>query len=229
MSKDLFIRHKYYRYSPIRFFGERIIKKITEETIDTFIKFIGEDEKVLDIGAGAGWIAKSLQERKKARMTLLDVINLNQTNLPLILYDGRKMPFPENSFDTALLIHVLHHCDRPQEVLKETKRVVRDKIIIIEEAPSFWFDKIFLYFRDTVNNLFFCFLVSELKEITNLPFHFKKISEWQEILENLDLKIIHKKQFPSFLGVSSALLVVGKYHTQNEHSLLSKNWPGIRP
>lgn len=228
MSKDLSVRHKYYRYFPLRFLAERIIKKITEETIDTFIGFIEEAQEVLDIGAGTGWISKALQKRRKARMTLLDIINLNQTNFPLILYDGKKMPFPENSFDTALLIHVLHHCDRPQEALKETRRVVRDKIIIIEEAPSFWLGKIFLYFRDTINNLAFCFLVRGLKEITNLPFHFKKISEWEEIFKNLDLEIIHKKKFPSFLGVPSVIFVVRKnFGNQNERPLLSKSQSGV--
>lgn len=203
----MFIQQKYYQYSPLRFLGERFIGSLTERTVSAFIEFVQEGERVLDIGAGPGWIAQELQKRKGVKATLLDVVNLNQTNLSHFLYDGLKMPFPENNFDTALLIHVLHHCDRPQEVLAEAERVA-NKIIIVEEVPGFRFGKIFLGLRDTVNNLGLWIFVGKMKHMTNLPFNFKKIHEWEEIFKKLNLETVYKNKFPSLVGVPSVIFIV---------------------
>ena len=55
-------------------------------------KHITEGSRVLDIGAGTGWVAQRLRERKACEVQLVDVVDRNETTLPLQLYDGRKLP-----------------------------------------------------------------------------------------------------------------------------------------
>lgn len=101
---------------------EKKINTRTEKIVNTFDEFINQGEKVLDIGAGGGWIAKELEKRKKVKITLLDVTNFNQTDLKIVLYDGENIPFSDNHFDTALLIFTLHHCLAPPESFKRSQK-----------------------------------------------------------------------------------------------------------
>jgi 16S rRNA G1207 methylase RsmC len=38
---------------------------------------------VLDLGAGTGWVGKRLAERKGCSVQLVDVLDCNETDLPL--------------------------------------------------------------------------------------------------------------------------------------------------
>lgn len=192
---------------------EEKINHRTEKIVNAFEEFINRGEKILDIGAGGGWIGKEIQNRKSASVTLLDVMNFNQTlDLKLILYDGKNIPFPVNSFDTSLLIFTLHHCLNPLKVLNEAKRVTREKIIIIEDIPkgggrvTSFINKIFLYLWDILINL--PSLIKPPGE--NITFNFKTISEWQKIFNRFGLKIIFQKEFQSNKLIRHGLFVVKK-------------------
>jgi len=192
---------------------EKKIKNRTEKIVNTFDKFINRDERILDIGAGGGWIGKEIQNRKAASVTLLDVMNFNQIpDLKLTLYDGENFPFLVNTFDTSLLIFTLHHCLNPLKVLKEAKRVTREKIIIIEDVPrgrgriTSFINKIFLYLWDII-----CNLPSLIKPPgENITFGFKSVSQWQRIFSDSQLKIIFQKEFQSNKLIHHALFVVKK-------------------
>ncbi|MBI4153742.1 class I SAM-dependent methyltransferase, partial [Candidatus Woesearchaeota archaeon] len=102
--------------------------------------------RVLDVGAGRCLIAKELADRYGADITCIDISDLNETDLPMIVYDGKKIPFGNNKFDTVLIVYVLHHCEDPVKVLKECVRVCRGggRIIIFEDTglnlPTYVFD-----------------------------------------------------------------------------------------
>ncbi len=186
-------------------FIRKIIQKRTEKIVNLFEQFIKEDEKILDIGAGGGWIGEEIQRRKKNEITLLDVKDYNQTDLKLILYDGENIPFPDNYFDVSLVIFVLHHCLNFKNVLEEAKRVSK-KIIIIEDIPTSLINKIFLCLWDIVVNL--PSLINPPGE--NFTFNFKTASQWQKIFDDLQLKIIFKKEFQSNKLIHHAIFVVDK-------------------
>jgi ubiquinone/menaquinone biosynthesis C-methylase UbiE len=60
-------------------------------------------------------------------------LRLPNVNVPLQIYNGRSIPFADDYFDVSLVFYVLHHCEDPEQVLREAIRVTRGKIIIIEE------------------------------------------------------------------------------------------------
>jgi len=204
MKKELSIKNKYYRYFPLRFLVERIIEKRTKWIVNSFDEFVEKGKKVLDVGAGGGWIADEIQKRKNTDTTLLDITDFNQTDLKFILYDGRKMPFLDNSFDVVLLNFVLHHSKNPLEVLKEAKRVSRNKIIIFEDTYNSFFKKIIFYFWDIISNLH-SFLIKPFGE--KMAFNFKKASQWEKIFRSFNFKLISKKKFYSGL-IDRTLFIV---------------------
>lgn len=188
-------------------FIKKIIQKRTKKIVNLFGEFIKEGEKILDIGAGGGWISEEIKKRKKVEITLLDVKDFNQTcNLKLVLYDGKNIPFPDNSFNVSLLIFTLHHCPNPLRVLSEARRVTKEKIIVIEDVPISLLNKILLYLWDIITGL--SSLIKPPGE--NFAFNFKTVSQWQEIFQDLKLKIIFQKEFQSNKLVHHVLFVAAK-------------------
>lgn len=183
---------------------EKIINKRTERIVNLFEEFIEPGEKILDIGAGGGWIAKELKKRKNTDITLLDVTDFNQTDLKVLLYNGKDIPFPAESFDVSLLIFTLHHCSDPLRILKEAKRVTKEKIIILEDIPTSWLNKIFLCFWDVIANL--PSLIKPPGE--NISFNFKIISQWQKIFKDLNFKIISQKNFQTNKLIHHSLFII---------------------
>ncbi len=94
--------------------------------------YLSAGERVLEIGAGKGLVAQALQHRTGAQLTLVDVVNYNQSALPCMTYDGTHLPFPDQSFDYSLLIFVLHHTPDPIPVLREALRVSARGVLICE-------------------------------------------------------------------------------------------------
>jgi ubiquinone/menaquinone biosynthesis C-methylase UbiE len=94
--------------------------------------FLHAKQHVVEIGAGNGLVAQRLHKATGAQFTLLDVVDYNQSRLPLQLYDGKTLPYAEDAFDYALLIFVLHHNPHPHPVLREALRVARCGAIVVE-------------------------------------------------------------------------------------------------
>ncbi len=90
---------------------------------------------VLDIGAGDGAVLSELERRElgteyhAVEISSSGIERINRRNLSRLKsvqsFDGYKLPFPDDTFDTALLIHVLEHVEHERLLLKEVRRVAR--------------------------------------------------------------------------------------------------------
>ena len=136
--------------------------------------------KVLDVGSGRCYIAKEIQTKNKVEAICIDVKELSQTDMKVVVYDGKKIPFKDNEFDTALVAYVLHHCKEPLQVLKEIVRVCKGNIIIFEDTKPSPFTKLM------------DFLSNRLRGVET-PFKFRTEDEWLNIFKKLNLKIIAVK------------------------------------
>lgn len=139
--------------------------------------------RVLDIGAAEGWVGELLSAREAYKVQLLDVANLNRTQLPLRVYNGLDVPFPDRSFDTALLMLTLHHCKAPDHTLDEAVRVTRKRLIVTESTfrhePGRWLlmrmDRAFNAWRSRN-------LIPEAEAL-----RFRTVSEWRRAFRERDL------------------------------------------
>ena len=120
--------------------------------VERITPYIKQSAKIIDIGSGSGDVALLLQTQGYD-ITPVDVSDFHGPRLvKTIIYDGKKLPFPDKSFDTALLLMVLHHTSNPELILSEAKRVAKE-IVLIETSYTSFINKIYTVITDTIANL----------------------------------------------------------------------------
>lgn len=147
--------------------------------------FIKEGSKILDLGCGSAIIANEFQNYFKVKIVGLDIKDYRIFPIPFRIYDGKNIPFEDNSFDIVLISYVLHHCQNPEIILKEAKRIGQ-KIIIFEDLP----EGILAKARNKIHELIYNFCFAK----NSPPLNFKTKKEWEEIFEKLELKLIAEKR-----------------------------------
>lgn len=137
---------------------------------------IGED--ILDLGAGNGLLAKKIQKELDKNVLLVDILDYNYTDLPLILYNPKeKIPLSNSMVDTTILYTVLHHANNPKLLLKEASRITKSRLIIIEAYIEE--DKI------RITNGFFDWFYNRVigDEDIYVPLNFLKVAQWKKVLK----------------------------------------------
>ena len=136
--------------------GERVIlseiKTIQEYVIFLKEKFIynwtkelvGEDDFCLDLGCGDGYGTKLLASRAKeavgvdidGRTIERAVEKYGSENCKFQKYDGKKLPFPEETFDLVACFHVIEHVKDDISFISEIFRVLKKGGDLILSTPN---------------------------------------------------------------------------------------------
>lgn len=113
--------------------------------LDAMAPFRGR--RLLDVGCGNGAQTLRLLDRF-TQVVALDVVpqHLEELRIHLppgsncrpILYDGRRMPFDDGSFDVALSIETLEHVENEQATLAEIHRVLEPHGVVVLSVPNKW-------------------------------------------------------------------------------------------
>lgn len=106
------------------------------------IQWVRPGEQVLNLGAGDCRLDLLLKNRLGCDITPVDVENHNETTLPVTFFDGKTLPFSDQSVDVVLLLWVLHHAEDPSAVLSEARRVARRAVIVFEDRNESFTDRI---------------------------------------------------------------------------------------
>jgi SAM-dependent methyltransferase len=135
MSQSLELRSFYEDY-----YNEAVSRKrsiAAKQTVDHISSLCGTASlgKVLDVGAGDGAVLAEIEKRKMA--TELHAVEISSSGIERIKgrdlkslksvqeFDGYKLPFDDDTFDTALAVHVLEHVEHERMFLRELARVAR--------------------------------------------------------------------------------------------------------
>ena len=140
-------------------------------------------QTLLDVGAAEGWIGGAAAEVCGMEVDLVDVVDLNRTELPNQVYDGRHLALADKSRDTVTLLLTLHHCEDPVAVLAEAVRVARQRIIVTESVYQTRPGRALLRVMDGGFNG----LRSDGAMAPAL--HFKTVGEWRVIFREHELSI----------------------------------------
>src|SRR2546428_4149028 len=90
--------------------------------------------RLLDLGAGEGVDGTAIRTRTPVWVCSVDVGPFRCAPGPYVAYDGRRLPFADRTFDTSLILLVLHHCADPAAVLDEAVRVTRRHLLVVESV-----------------------------------------------------------------------------------------------
>jgi len=98
----------------------------------------GQDvTKILDVGAGDGWIANQISKRlPKTQVTAIDVQIREHTWRPVKKYDGDRIPFEDSSFDLVYASDVLHHAHDPARLLSDMMRCTSRFLLLKDHTYS---------------------------------------------------------------------------------------------
>lgn len=104
-----------------------------QKVMECFTGLIDSQTKVLDIGAGNGYISNYLQNKFGCKISCADILNYLEYDLPFFEISGAKLSFENNFFDVAIIIDTLHHMKAENQIvmLEEAVRVAK-KVIIFE-------------------------------------------------------------------------------------------------
>lgn len=90
--------------------------------------------EILDVGSGIGAYVEALAQRSyRARGVEINSEYVQKglsSGRDISLYDGRKISYDNNSFDTVISIEVLEHVENWKELLLEMIRVSRKNVLI---------------------------------------------------------------------------------------------------
>ena len=94
---------------------------------------------ILDMGCGDGFYSIQVWDSGSPRkLTGVDaakqavmVANIRKQDRPIqfLVGDAHRLPWPDNSFDVALIQSILHHDNDPQDIIREAFRLASEIII----------------------------------------------------------------------------------------------------
>jgi ubiquinone/menaquinone biosynthesis C-methylase UbiE len=153
--------------------------------------YLEDSSQVLDLGSSDGKLAASIQRelitrQKQVKFIGCDIHVQPETFIPIMQYDGQRLPFEDNSFDCVLIVDVLHHTNNPRQVLQEAKRVSRRNILIKDHYWSNEKDFTRLKYADYIGNNPYGI---------PLPYNFLTQREWQSLIEECKLSIVERKTY----------------------------------
>ena len=158
-------------------------KNLVDARMTEISPYIDPSDKIIDIGSGNCFLDQRLQSLG-LNVTPLDVTNKSKVlDITPTVYDGKEIPFPDDTFDVALLITVLHHTKNPTHILREAKRVAK-RIVIMEDLYSSQIQKYATFVMDSTLNL----------EFFGHPHTNKTDAKWLETFDELGLSVVDKKQ-----------------------------------
>lgn len=160
-------------------------------------------ESLLDIGCGNGMIASLVKDRFQ-QIQLLDVVRYlpPELRLPFKFY---KEGDPINgSYDTVLLLTVLHHSSGPRDLLKLAWAATKKRLIIIESVvgihstePGVNYELVESSDEKQVAYAAFIdwFYNRVLHDDVPVPCNFTTPQEWKSVFAEENMKLVQTSYF----------------------------------
>ena len=177
-----------------------------DQKIKTFEKLVKEKDfkNILDVGCASGRMANEISKiYPKAKITAIDVykktINYGKKTYPHIKFiqaDAHKLPFNKNSFDLVINYEVIEHVVDPLTVLKEIRRVIKNKgTAIVTMDSGNWLFRIVWWISEKT--------ISKVWQGAHLhPF---KHTELEKVIKKAGFKI--KRKYFSHFGMEVSFVL----------------------
>jgi SAM-dependent methyltransferase len=136
---------------------------------------------VLDVGCGDGTIDVLIGDaRPDLEISGVDVLVRPSARIKVQPFDGRQLPFNDNSFNTVMFVDVLHHTDDATILLDEARRVAQKCVILKDHTMDGLLAYQALRFMDWVGNA---------HHGVALPYNYWPERRWHEAFSEVGLKL----------------------------------------
>jgi SAM-dependent methyltransferase len=135
-DRDAEINKGYYYTTSVRLSCRLATQRSTDAILATASL---RNRSVVDVGCGDGFYTIRFWDRAQPKSIVgldpaghaIAVANTNKETRPVqfLVGDAHQLPFPNNSFDVALVQSILHHDDNPKDVIREAFRVAPEIVI----------------------------------------------------------------------------------------------------
>ena len=161
--------------------GRYVHNRRTRVLSEHLAKLIPQDFHILDVGCGDGMLAHLItQKRPDLDLRGIDVLVRDRTYIPIVKFDGQRIPYDDASFDGVMFVDVLHHTHDPMLLLREAVRVARTAIVIKDHTRNGFCAGPTLHFMDTVGNA---------RHGVALPYNYWPRQKWLQAFDMLGLKV----------------------------------------
>lgn len=174
--------------------GLKRMDRYEEKVCSLLLPYL-QGRRILSIGCGNGSIESRLAAAVGVPIQGAEVTRYPQPHIATTVYDGGQLPFPRKSFDTTLLVYMLHHTKDPERILADAARVTRGSILILDHTFTNGVSRMLLSAYDGLVNLPYRM---------PLPFSFKDVPAWMDIFRRQGLRVEHAT-LPRPLNVFFAL------------------------
>ena len=128
---------------------------------------------VLDIGCGDGAIAALIRRtRSDLSITGVDLSLRPGCEIDAVVYDGKRLPFPDASRDICLFVDVLHHATDMANLLQDACRVARRGVLVKDHLCHTRADRAILTAMDWFGNSTYGF---------DFPRHYLAADGWRRL------------------------------------------------
>lgn len=189
-------------------------KKRMIKIMDSFLRKLRKNSRVLDAGCGTGYFSAffasrgfkvhSIDTSKKALSITKNRLSSLKLNAKVEKMNVKKLGYPNNYFSVIFTDGLLEHFSKPEKILLEFKRVLKSQGVIFTFVPnkySYWFFLKPFLMKNIKEHPFVLRRLTRLHK--NLGFH---------IMKKGGLNVLPFKISPEFLGkiFGRILFVVAK-------------------
>ncbi len=145
-----------------------------------FADLIEPGASVLDVGCGDGLLSEAVgKHRPDLTIHGIDVLVRGNAAITVEPFDGTKIPFQSDSFDTVMMVDVLHHTGSPQVLLDEAARVASKQVILKDHYLRGFAAYRTLALMDRVGNS---------RHGVEIPCNYLTESQWDALFQASDLR-----------------------------------------
>lgn len=160
---------------PFRTIIDRAARTRERQIASRLAGFLTGAKSVLDVGCGSGQLALRISKEFGAQVQGIDLCTPTNSKIPFKLFNGKEIPFKDNSFDVAILVDVLHHVRgqaNRDKLISECLRVAKHSVIVKDHYYTNFLQKTWLKIVDTLTNL---------PSGVSTPFEFVSREQWKTL------------------------------------------------